>query len=71
MDELRQKKLQELRRQIEGGHYVVDPTAVAAAVVRRVWGFDVAPEPAPVLPIAVGRPRARDRARASLAGLSS
>jgi hypothetical protein len=45
MDEFRETKLQDLRRQIECGEYVVDPTAVAASLVRRVWGFDVTPEP--------------------------
>jgi hypothetical protein len=61
MDEFRETKLQDLRRQIECGEYVVDPTAVAASLVRRVWGFDVTPEPPEVL--AIVAPAHRDHAR--------
>jgi hypothetical protein len=47
MDELRDKKLQELREQVRRGQYVVDPSAVAEAIMWRVWGVDVAPKPTP------------------------
>ena len=64
MEEHREKKLRELRQRVQSGEYVVDPTAVADAVVHRIWGFELEPAPAPV-PLALARRRIRKRVRGS------
>jgi hypothetical protein len=45
MNEYRTYKLQRLRRQVQRGEYRVNETAIADAIVRRVWGRDALPEP--------------------------
>jgi anti-sigma-28 factor FlgM len=50
MDEHREQRLQELRDQIGRGEYVVNVSAIAEAIVERVWGLDVEPRPSPEPP---------------------
>jgi Anti-sigma-28 factor, FlgM len=47
MNEHREQRLKELKAQIVRGHYVVDASALADAIIERVWGLDLEPKPAP------------------------
>lgn len=49
MDNHREKKMQALREQIEYGEYLVNPTVVADAILRRIRGLHAEPEPELVL----------------------
>jgi hypothetical protein len=47
MNEHREQRLKDLKAQIRRGEYVVDTSALADAIIERVWGLDVEPKPAP------------------------
>jgi hypothetical protein len=47
MNEHREQRLKDLTAQIRRGEYVVDTSALADAIIERVWGLDLEPKPAP------------------------
>jgi hypothetical protein len=47
MNQHREQRLNELKAQIGRGEYVVDTSALADAIIERVWGLDVEPKPTP------------------------
>jgi hypothetical protein len=46
MNEHREQRLTELKAQIRRGEYLVDTSALADAIIERVWGLDLDPKPA-------------------------
>ena len=54
MDDLRDSKLDELRRRVANGEYRVDPGAVAEAIVGRKWALSLGPESAHASSVASG-----------------
>ena len=47
MNEHREQRLKELKAQIGRGAYAVDASALADAIIERVWGLEIEPNPSP------------------------
>jgi hypothetical protein len=47
MNQHPEQRLNELKAQIGRGEYVVDTSALADAIIERVWGLDVEPKSTP------------------------